>query len=295
MPFLTIFTAPKPFTDPHIDTIQCNAIQSWEQLGADVEVLLIGEEDGMAEAAAALEVKHLPDVARNKWGTPLVSSLFALARQNSQGALMAYVNADILLLPDFLETARLVAEQAERFVIVGRRWDLDVRQRLTFTSNWESELRREVQNQGVLHAPSGSDFFIFPRLIFTDIPDFAIGRAGWDNWMIYQGLQQGWPVVDATESLTAVHQNHDYSHLPKGQIHYDLEETRINAALGGGMQNMYMILDASHEFVDGRVRRTRFRPARFVRRLERLVYSPDQQGFRWLLTRRLRRLRRKLV
>ena len=33
VPLITIFTAPKPFTDPHIDVIQRNAIQSWLQPG----------------------------------------------------------------------------------------------------------------------------------------------------------------------------------------------------------------------------------------------------------------------
>jgi len=295
MAFLTIFTAPKPFKDSHIDTIQRNAIRSWQYLGDDVDVLLIGEEIGLAEVAQEFGVKHLPDVTRNNWGTPLVSSIFALARENSQAPVLAYVNADILLLPDFREIAHQVAAQIEKFLIVGRRWDLDVQQQIEFTNSWDSNLRSFAKNQGLLHAPSGSDYFIFPRRIFSEIPDFAIGRAGWDNWMIYQGLQQNWPVVDASESLMIIHQNHDYGHLPDGQMHYDLEETHINAELGGGMQNMYMTLDANHEFIDGSVRPVRFHPARIVRKLERLVYSPDQRGFRWMLTRRLRHLRRKLV
>lgn len=295
MTFLTIFTAPKPFTDPHINTIQRNAIQSWLQLGDDVEVLLIGEEDGLAEVADEFGIQYLPDVVRNEWGTPLVSSIFELARENSHAPVLAYVNADILLLLDFLEAAHQAAEQAKEFLIVGRRWDIDIQRELAFNSNWESNLQSEVQNKGSIHAPAGSDYFIFPRMIFTKIPDFAIGRAGWDNWMIYQGLQQNWPVIDASKSLMIAHQNHDYGHLPQGQMHYDLEETQINAALGGGMQNMYLTLDASHEFLDGRIQPVRFHPARFVRKLERLVYSPDQKGLRWLLTRRLRHLRRKLV
>ncbi len=295
MPFLTIFTAPKPFTDAHISIIQRNAIQSWLQLGNDVDVLWVGEEDGLAEVAAEYGVKHLPDVARNEFGTPLVSSIFDLARQHSASPLLAYVNADILLLPDFVEIARAVAAQVQKFLIVGRRWDLDIRQGLPFTSGWESALSEIVRSQGELHAPSGSDYFIFPRSIFQNIPDFAIGRAGWDNWMIYQGLKQKWAVVDASESLMVIHQNHDYSHLPGGQMHYDLKETQINAALGGGMQNMYMTLDASYELLDGQVQRARRQPERLVRRLERLVYSPRQRGLRWLLTKRLRLLRRKLV
>ena len=60
---LTIFTAPKPFTNPHIDLIQRNAIRSWVALGPEVEVLLIGEEEGLAEAARELGVRMTVDSA----------------------------------------------------------------------------------------------------------------------------------------------------------------------------------------------------------------------------------------
>ena len=78
---LTIFTAPKAFSDPHINTIQRNAIQSWQHLGDEVDVLLVGDEDGMADIADEYNLLHLPDVSRNDWGTPLVNSIFELAIQ----------------------------------------------------------------------------------------------------------------------------------------------------------------------------------------------------------------------
>ena len=81
---LTIFTAPKPFTNPHIAVIQRNAIRSWLSLGPQVEVFLMGEEDGLSEFAAECGIKHLPDVKRSAAGTPLVSSMFAMARQHSR-------------------------------------------------------------------------------------------------------------------------------------------------------------------------------------------------------------------
>ena len=46
MPLITLFTAPKPFTNPHIALIQRNALRSWQALGTEVEVLLIGQEEG---------------------------------------------------------------------------------------------------------------------------------------------------------------------------------------------------------------------------------------------------------
>ena len=41
-PLLTLFTAPKPFTNPHIALIQRNAIRSWMALGAGCRNPAIG-------------------------------------------------------------------------------------------------------------------------------------------------------------------------------------------------------------------------------------------------------------
>jgi len=124
------------------------------------------------------------------------------------------------------------------------------------------------------------------------MPPFAIGRAGWDNWMIFQARENDWLVVDATADLMIIHQNHDYSHLPGGVPHYDLEETKINADLGGGMHHMYMTLDANHEIVNGKVRLARFSTDRLLRTLERSLHPGEEKGWRWKLSRRFRRLRR---
>jgi hypothetical protein len=295
MTFLTIFTAPKPFTNPHIATIQRNAIQSWIRLGSGVEVFLVGEESGAAEVAAEFGVRYLPEVRRNQWGTPLVSSIFDLARQASQAPILAYLNADIMVMPDFLEAARQVASQADKFLVVGRRWDLDVRQDLDFSPDWASRLRDEVKARGRLHGLAGSDYFIFPRPLLVDMPDFAVGRAGWDNWVIYQAWCSGWMVVDATSSVMVIHQDHDYSHLPGGKAHYDLEESRLNAALGGGRSKMYTVLDTNKALINGQIRNPGISLPRLLRRAEVMLMDGKRQGLRWFLLRRVRRLRRRVT
>src|SRR5574338_847212 len=154
---LTIFTAPKPFTDPHIALIQRNAIRSWINLGPRVEVILLGEEHGLAEFAAEHGLVHIREVSCSPAGTPLVSSMFALARQHSHSPLLACVNADILLMPDFVEGALSAARLAEKFLLVGQRYDLDVREPLEFQPDWPVRLRQRAQTQGNLHRASGSD------------------------------------------------------------------------------------------------------------------------------------------
>jgi hypothetical protein len=295
MTFLTVFAAPKPFTSSHIATIQRNAIQSWMHLGSDVEVFLVGEESGVEEVAAEFGARYFPDVRRNQWGTPLVSSIFDLARQASQAPVLAYLNADIMILPDFLAAVRQVASQAEKFLIVGRRWDLDVRQELEFGADWAARLHDEVKAHGRLHGLAGSDYFVFPRPLLADMPDFAVGRAGWDNWVIYEACRSGWMVIDGTPSLVVIHQDHDYGHLPGGKAHYDLEESQLNAALGGGRSKMYTVLDTNKVLINGQIRDTSPSFPRLLRRAEVLLMNGKRQGLRWSLLRKVRRLRRRIT
>jgi hypothetical protein len=267
-PFITLFTAPKPFSNPHIALIQRNAIQSWQHLGDDVGVLMVGQESGMAEFAASAGIPQLPQVTRNDQGTPLVSSIFELAHQYSSSPLLAFVNADILLTPEFVNLARQVFSQVEKFLIVGQRWDLDFKQALDFSPGWDARLLADLKKRGRLHPPGGSDYFVFPRSCFTEIPGFAIGRAGWDNWMFYHARLQKWPVVDVTSSLTVIHQDHDYSHLPGGQPHYHLPESAENLRLAGGRRTIFTLQDADYTLQAGKLEPIPMRGTRFWRSFE---------------------------
>jgi hypothetical protein len=243
MTSLTIFSAPKPFTNAHIAKIQRNAIRSWKILGLDVEVILFGQEEGLAEAAVELGVRHIAEVGCNDQGTPLINSMFAQVRTKCDSPLLAFINADILVFSDLLRIAQRVSQRQSKFLIVGQRWDLEVEEELVFPADWEAVMRQHLKIAGKLHPPTGSDFFIFPRTCFQVIPNLAVGRAGWDNWMIYEARQQGWHVIDATGGIDIIHQSHDYSHLPGGQPHYRLPETSENVRLAGGKRHIFHLID----------------------------------------------------
>ena len=251
---LTIFTVPKPF-DGHIGLIQDNAIGSWNQLHPDVQVLLLGDEGGIRQAAERLGVRHIGGVRTNEWGTPLVDSVFERARAASDFPHMCFVNSDIILISDLLSALDAVSDRFHQFLIVGQRWDVNIRRPIHFGNGWQEGLADSLQRQGTLHTPAGSDYFVFPKDQYWGLPAFAIGRAGWDNWMIYAARRNRVPVLDATGSITAVHQDHDYSHLPDGQPHYRLPESLRNLRLGGGNHTVFTLRDATWEIVTGQLRR----------------------------------------
>ena len=296
MTFLTIFTAPKPFLDPHIATIQRNAIQSWRQLGTEVSIILHGDDPGVAEAAAEFDCIHIPDVACNEKGVPYIDDMFRRTRQVSDAPVLAIINTDIILFPDFLETARTAAASFEKFVLVGRRWDLDITEPLGFAPGWEARLRQAVRSEGKLKTPNATDYFVFSHNVLVDVPNFTIGRAGWDNWMIYHSISQPWKILDASREITVVHQNHDYSHLPSGKPHYRHPESERNVALGGGKQNMYSQLDLKYDLVNGRATRKPLTWLRFIRMLERWIQPEDKpKGIRGRIFTALRDYRARLI
>ncbi len=272
---LTIFTVPKPF-DGHIGIIQRNAIQSWLRLRPVCQVILCGDETGTAETAALLGTDQIPGVDRNEFGTPLLSSVFAAAETRAQRDLLCYVNADIVLLSDFAEAARRVAGSKRRFLMVGQRWDLDVTEPLAFGDpDWEGDLRSRVERAGTLHPPSGSDFFVYRRDTLGALPPFAVGRPGWDNWMIYHARGRKMPVVDATEATLVIHQNHAYGHVKQGTgTAWEGPEGDRNLELIGGNERIFTLADATHRVTRAGLRRA-LSPAHLKRRLRTLaVFVP---------------------
>ena len=69
-----LFTVPRPFVPPFA-AIQYNALRSWARLkspGGLSEVILVGSETGVAEAARELGLRHLPQLASDSSGSPVV-------------------------------------------------------------------------------------------------------------------------------------------------------------------------------------------------------------------------------
>jgi hypothetical protein len=244
---LTIFAIPKAFRG-HIGVIQRNAIRSWTLLHAGVEVILFGDDEGTAEAARELGVNHVPNVERNEFGTYLLNSVFAKAQKMARHQVLCYVNCDIVLMQDFARAAEKAAAEMKEFLMVGHRWDVEIREALRFeAARWSEELRERVRREGRKRGADWIDYFVFTRGLYgEEVPAFAIGRTFWDDWLVWKVLAGGKPVVDATPVVTAVHQNHDYDHHAQGTKGvWNGEEARRNQELAGGWEHLRTIADAT--------------------------------------------------
>ena len=68
-----------------------------------------------------------------------------------------------------------------KFVMGGRRTDYDIASQSTTRHDWAEALREDAKTNGTLHDFGGIDCFVYPRGMFGEIPQFALGRWYWDN------------------------------------------------------------------------------------------------------------------
>ncbi len=281
---LTIFAVPKPFRG-HIERIQLNAIRSWQQLGRDCQVILCGDEAGVAEAAVECGVDHIPDIETNDFGTPLLSSAFRRAQDAARHDVVCYANADLIFFPDLLEAVVRVSSAKRRYMLVGRSWDLDVDEDLApLDERREADLRRRVSVDGVVREHDWIDFFVFRRHGIGSLPPFAVGRPSWDNWMIWRARKLRLAVVDISRSALVIHQTHDYAHV-KGARGYRWAgpEGDANKALVGVGQSL-SLHDATHRLDPDRLAASRGGLRRRLR-TELCLHSwtiPIYRALRWV-------------
>jgi hypothetical protein len=282
MTYLTIFTLPKGFIDPHITLIQSNALASWRALGPEVDVLVMGDDQGVREAAEELGARHIGDPAVNEYGTPLLDWAFAEAAAQGTGEVLCYVNADIILLADFLAAVKRLPRSP--YLAIGQRWNCDIERPIDFAAEGPG-LAAWARANGTLDLGAGSDEFIFPRRTSFGLPPFAVGRPGWDNWMMGQALELGMPLIDVTECTTVIHQNHGHGHVAaRTGAEWEGPEADRNRRLGGWLDRyLHTPSNATYELTADGLQRTRS-PRHLRAKLEAFV-ALDRRGapLRWLV------------
>jgi hypothetical protein len=252
---LSLFSIPKSFAGD-IGRLQRNAIGSWRALAPNAEIILLGDDSGVAAFAPTVGAVQIAEVARTAWGTPRVDDIFARAERAARCDLLCYVNADIILTRSFFNAVQRMADCRRPFLLVSQRWDLDFNGLINFGDPaWEENLQAEVDARGQLHPLSGIDFFLYRKGFWNAIPPFGVGRTMWDNWLIYHARASGAMLVDATPGVRIVHQNHEYGHHAGGkQGVWGGAEAEHNLALAGGLDHYFTIEDATHTLAARRLR-----------------------------------------
>ena len=247
---ITLFTTCKPFRG-EAARLQRNALRSWSRLRPTPEILVFGDEEGVAETCAEIGARQIREIERTRGGIPTLSSLAEGAEQHATRDLLCLVNADIVLTSTLESAAAACAAQFARFLFISRRWNLDLSGELDVSrADWEERLAREARAHGDLESIYGGvDLFLYPRGLWAkgELPPMAMGRGRWDSALLFLARKRGLPLVDGTDAALNVHQNHDYSHDPAGVTGvFRGADGQTNESLLGGDEFIFSALNATH-------------------------------------------------
>lgn len=281
---ITLLSIPKAFVG-HAAVIQTNAVLSWARLVVPRELVLCGCDDGVREMADRVGARHLADLARSELGTPYVTDALRAVVSGATTPWVCYVNADIVLDGSIARAVHAL-DPARPTLLVGQRTDTDVDHLIDFGRPDPGEAIRALAREGVLSHTNAIDYFCFtPGSWMDGMPRFIVGRPGWDNWFLYNAIRRGVRVVDGTRDVLAVHQNHDYGHIPESAGHaWEGPEANYNRRQIGSHLHYFTIDHATHLLVNGRVRRAlewRHLETRLARLMNRPPLDSIRRSWRW--------------
>jgi hypothetical protein len=247
---LTLFSTPRPFKGP-FDRIQRNAIKSWKAVCPNCQIILFEDEEGTtSKVAEELQVLCIKDRQSSEFGTPLLSSLFTKAKEFAENKIIVQISTDMILTDKFLPAVERIVKMMDGkpFLMAGRRWDLDFNDEIDFTKkDWQVKLMEQVGKNGKLHGHSAMDYWVMPCNLPIEFPPFVIGRPGTDSWLVYKLRSMKIPVIDSTNVIDIIHQNHNY---PQKSNPFFAVEKANNMELAGGFMNMLTLREANWLFTE---------------------------------------------
>jgi hypothetical protein len=151
-------------------------------------------------------------------------------------------------MSDFLKAVDAVRQAKARFLMVARRWNVELREPLDVSApDWEERLRDYVSSCGEPAGAAWIDCFAFSRGLFGQVLPFAIGRPAVDNWLLWRARCRRAAIVDASAAVMLIHQSHGYAHHPQGQQGlWEGPEAERNRELMGGWHHFLTLADATH-------------------------------------------------
>ena len=187
-----------------------NTIRNWQRLKPWIQPILyyLPGEKSLVDFAKAhgWDVLEVPKLSKAK--VPILRHMFIKAREKYTTPYYCYTNGDILFDNGLIKTLQVlkpVTEKMKQVLIVGRRTNFKLSPGQVIDS---FEDIRASAKKGQLFGTNAQDYFIstthgYP---WETIPDFVVGRVGYDNWLVVTAIVKKMVVIDTTKTIIALHQ-----------------------------------------------------------------------------------------
>jgi hypothetical protein len=214
-PLLCIFTTFK--STAHKIPVYANTLHNWihldEQSRLIKPILYVTNSTFDNETLSSLacrlgwEVFDVPRVSST--GVPYLKEMYNYsAQQFPHCAFYGYSNGDILYtrrLVDTLSAVHQVRNTLGRILVVGRRTNTPCSDKPLYLPD---DVALAARQNGSLFRSDAEDYFFIASNLFPweHIRDVVIGRSAYDNYLVGMAIRHNVSVVDATNTLLAVHQ-----------------------------------------------------------------------------------------
>ena len=236
---ITIFSIPKPFINEN-KNIQINSIKNWSEIKKS-RIILFGNKD--EDLNIPIEYKNLliKSLGSNSYQTPLISDAFKNIKKESKDDIIIYTNCDIIFSEEINLIINFISSNFQKlgnFLCYGRRRDLSCELDYQNIKN-----KNFLINNSKLHSYSGIDYLIYKKDAEFELPNFAVGRPGWDNWLVYNLFKKGFKLIDVTKVLNVYHQKHRSAYTRYSQ------ESLNNLKLITNYSEIFTIRNSTHRIV----------------------------------------------
>ena len=212
---LVIFTTFK--NDPNKTEIHKAVINNWSSFGKDIQPVFFYNKtstnfwDGWALKKGWI---GLPIGSTNKFGTPVLKDMQMRVSKMIKSEFYGFCNGDILFDPNMKRTLMSIWNDKNVLknstMVIGKRTNVEYEDYYNNTKvfNTNRSLNLIATTKGSLFMEYAEDYFFIhspENFPWDAIKDVVIGRRGYDNYLVSEAIKHNVHVIDATNSLLAVH------------------------------------------------------------------------------------------
>lgn len=219
--FLTIFTT--WVYDKEKLSLNNRTLHNWRSL-TGVNVIVFSNCSKVKQISEEAGWTVLP-VTREAADCPVLPNMFLEAQQKFKSNFYGYANGDLLFSNGLMNTLQKIFckfRNDKRLLIVGKRTNVFASLLKEINSRSGMEVEDYAIKYGKRFQPDALDYFITNQLFpWDDFLPLVVGRRGYDNWVLAFARYNNFTVIDASDSVTCLHQTLDergnYEGLHKGK------------------------------------------------------------------------------
>lgn len=215
---ISFITAFKKFKSPY-DMIQHSALYSWN--ANDIKIVAPLNEVGLKEKCSGYpNLTLIEGVQRARElgfsnQCPVVKDLIAKSLPLLNTTIVGLINSDVIITEKFNEKIqKIVNRYGYDIYMVGSRRDIQLNYYVNTPETYKKVQKEKCEDYDTM---TSSDIFITSkflwRKIIHDMPEFILGRYGWDNWLHMYAEINNLKKLNCSDALPILHCKHDHMHI----------------------------------------------------------------------------------